>query len=57
MMPIQLIHCCVPTKLTTENNILAALLLGAKDYCTNCEDGGMGWDRMAITMISQCDKT
>ena len=24
---------------------------------TNCEDGGMGWDRMAIIMVSQCDKT
>ena len=23
------------------------------DYCTNCEEGGMGWDRMAIMMIAQ----
>ena len=23
----------------------------------NCEDGGWGWDRMAIMMISQCYKT
>ena len=56
-MSIQLIHCCVPTKQKTENNILAALLSGAQDYRTNCEDEGMGWDRMAIMMISQCDKT
>ena len=28
MMSIQLIHCCVPTKQTTENNILATLLSG-----------------------------
>ena len=27
-----------------------------QDYCTNCEDGGWGWDRMAIMMIPQCYK-
>ena len=28
-----------------------------QDYCTNCEDRGMGRDRMAIMMIYQCEKT
>ena len=31
--------------------------LRPEDYCTNCEGGGMGRDRMAIMMISQSDKT
>ena len=26
-------------------------------YCTNCEDGGWEWARMAIMMIYQCNKT
>ena len=42
-------------------------LFCTKNYCTNCEEGGMGWDqgvrnltpwwdRMAKMMISQYDK-
>ena len=37
--------------------IVDQCLLHRTTAATNCEDRGMGWDRMAVMMISQCEKT